>query len=71
MTFLIESTLPPAYPAIIPQETPITKATPVATKPTNREILAPYKILLKRSLPNMSVPSKCSAEGGDAPKSRS
>ena len=31
----------PAYPAIIPQETPITRATPVATKPTSNEILAP------------------------------
>ena len=40
---ITESTFPPAYPAIIPQETPITRATPVATKPTSNEILAPYK----------------------------
>ena len=38
---IIESTLPPIYPAIIPHETPIIKATPVATKPTSNEILAP------------------------------
>ena len=38
---IIESTLPPIYPATIPHETPIIKATPVATKPTNNEILAP------------------------------
>ena len=53
---MTESTFPPAYPAIIPQETPITKATPVATKPTNNESLAPYKILLNKSLPKTSVP---------------
>jgi hypothetical protein len=40
---ITESILPPIYPAMIPQETPIIKATPVATKPTNKEILAPYK----------------------------
>ena len=68
---IIESTLPPKNPAIIPQDTPITKATPVATNPTKSETLAPYKILLNKSLPSMSVPSRCSLEGGDAPKSRS
>ena len=54
----------------MPQLTPITNATPVATKPTNKEILAPYKSLLSKSLPNTSVPNKCSAEGGEAPRSR-
>ena len=54
----------------MPQLTPITNATPVATKPTNKEILAPYKSLLSKSLPSTSVPNKCSAEGGEAPRSR-
>ena len=67
---IIESTFPPAYPAIIPHETPITKATPVATKPTSKEILAPYKILLNKSLPKTSVPRIWAADGGDAPNSR-
>ena len=55
---IIESILPPKYPAIIPHETPMTNATPVATNPTRREILAPYNILLKRSLPRTSVPKR-------------
>ena len=55
----------------MPHETPITNATAVATKPTNNEILAPYKILLKRSLPNISVPNKCSEDGGLAPRFKS
>ena len=38
---ITESTLPPKYPAIIPQDTPITNATPVATNPTNSETRAP------------------------------
>ena len=48
----------------MPQLTPITKATPVATNPTNKETLAPYKILLNKSLPRVSVPNKKSPEGG-------
>ena len=68
---IIESTFPPIYPATIPHVTPITKATPVATNPTRSEILAPYRILLKRSLPRTSVPKRCSAEGAVAPKLRS
>ncbi len=43
---------------MIPHETPINKATVVAIKPTNREILAPYKILESKSLPNTSVPRR-------------
>ena len=37
---------------------------------SSKEILAPYKSLLNKSLPNTSVPSKCSAEGGEAPITR-
>ncbi len=68
---IIESTLPPKYPATIPQETPITRATPVATKPTKSEIRAQYKILLNKSLPKISVPNRCSEDGGLAPKFKS
>ena len=68
---IIESTLPPTYPATIPQDTPITRATPVATNPTSNDILAPYNIRLNRSLPRISVPNKCSPDGGLAPKFKS
>ena len=38
---MTESIFPPKNPATIPHETPMTNATPVATKPTRRETLAP------------------------------
>ncbi len=68
---IIASTLPPAKPAIVPHKTPITKATMVAKKPTSNEILLPYSILVKRSLPKVSVPSKWSVVGPTGPKLRS
>ncbi len=49
---------------MMPQLTPITKATAVATKPTNRDTRAPYKILLNKSRPKVSVPRKNVADGG-------
>ena len=66
----MESTLPPKYPAIDPHKTPIVRATNVARKPTNKETRLPYNILVKRSLPNTSVPNIYSDEGGAAPKKR-
>ena len=38
---MVESILPPKKPATMPQETPMTNATAVATKPTKSETLAP------------------------------
>ena len=68
---IIASTLPPKKPAIAPQRTPITRATMVAKKPTINEILLPYNILVRRSLPKVSVPSKWSVVGPTGPKLRS
>ena len=45
--------------AIVPHITPIDNATNVARKPTSKEILLPYNILVNKSLPRVSVPSKC------------
>ena len=64
------STLPPTKPATVPQVTPIVNATMVARKPTIKETLLPYIILVSKSLPRVSVPNQCSAEGGDGPSSR-
>ena len=52
-----------AIAARIPSGTPITAATPTATKPTNSVVRAPTMIWLKTSRPNLSVPSQCCAEG--------
>ena len=51
-----ESIFPPKYPDIAPYERPIVNATKVARNPTSKEILLPYSILEKRSLPSTSVP---------------
>ena len=47
---------PPKYPEIAPYDTPMTKDTSVATRPTTSEILAPQKSLASTSRPNSSRP---------------
>ena len=59
-TILIKmaSVFPPENPAMVPQITPMIKATEVAKKPTIKDILLPYIILVNKSLPSVSVPNK-------------
>ena len=43
---MMASVFPPENPAMVPQITPMIKATEVAKKPTIKDILLPYIILL-------------------------
>ena len=65
------SVLPPENPATVPHITPITNATDVAKNPTINDILLPYIIRVSKSLPKVSVPSKWSEDGAEAPRARS
>src|SRR3546814_2935031 len=47
-----------------PRVRPLTVAQADTTRPTTREIWPPYRVRLKMSRPNMSVPNQCSADGG-------
>ena len=55
---IIVSTLPPLYPAIAPRIVPTLRDIETDNTPTVNEVLAPYKILLKISLPKLSVPNQ-------------
>src|SRR5690554_3434724 len=55
---------PPKYPAKAPSTRPILKEIDTDTKPTDSEILPPYRVRAKMSRPISSVPNQCSAEGG-------
>ena len=55
---MMASVFPPENPAMVPQITPMIKATEVAKKPTINDILLPYIILVSKSLPKVSVPNK-------------
>jgi len=61
------STKPPMKPAARPNTTPRATLIAVASTPTTREILAPYRILIKRSRPLLSVPSQNVLLGGTGP----
>ena len=58
------STQPRKYPAVAPTITPSVTEIAIEMKPIESEIRAPYRIRLKMSRPNLSVPRKCSMEGG-------
>ncbi len=60
----IVSITPPKYPAIRPTTTPATVPIAVVTKPTNREMRAPYRIRMNRSRPVPSLPSQKPAVPG-------
>jgi len=57
------STKPLKYPETSPNIVPITMEIKTAIKLTNNETLPPYKTLVRTSLPNSSVPNKCSLDG--------
>ena len=49
---MISSILPPVRAAIDPHKTPMIRSMKAAINPMDREILAPYHILVNRSRPN-------------------
>ena len=55
---------PRKYPAMAPTMVPNVIEIATEMKPIDNEIRAPYRIRLKMSRPNLSVPSRCSMEGG-------
>ena len=61
------STNPPMKPAVRPNSTPRTTLIMVASTPTIREIRAPYRILMNRSRPLLSVPSQNVPLGATGP----
>ena len=58
------SKLPPKYPEMAPIGKPMPKDRVIESNAINKDHLVPHIALLSTSLPNMSVPHKCSADGG-------
>ena len=63
-TRMTSSTRPPTKPAVKPSRMPIVMPMLEATSPTNSVFGAPTMISDKRSRPEPSVPSGCSATPG-------
>ena len=55
---------PRKYPAVAPTIVPNVIEIATEMNPIESEILAPYRIRVKMSRPNLSVPRRCSIEGG-------
>src|SRR5690606_32709274 len=58
------STIPPKYPAMDPTMVPNRITKNVHDIPINKEILPPNSNRVNMSLPDLSVPKKCSVDGG-------